>query len=128
MQKKKGFTLIEVLVVILVTTLVFSMVAGAMFFISKTTSNYIQQSQEIDTAKNIENYLRTFKQQTVTLEDWQSLINLQDNGDIINSDTVLFSDTGLITLNIYQVDNSFIKCYMKYQSGREFEFIIDIIR
>ena len=59
-NKRKGFTLVEVLVVILVSTLILATVGGTMVYISSTTGELMNESEEIDAAKNIENYVRAF--------------------------------------------------------------------
>ena len=127
-HKKKGFTLVEVLVVMLVSTIVFALVGGTMFFISTSTNRYIQQSKDIDTAKNIEKYLRSLGPDMQSLNDWKTLIIFSNNGDIYNGDKIIFTDTNLENFNIVCDDNKFIKCYMTYKSGMNFEFVVDQIK
>ena len=126
-HKKKGFTLVEVLVVILVSTIVFALVGGTMVFISTSTNKYIEQSKDIDTAKNIEKYLRTLEEDMQSLEDWNNSIVFVD-GDLLYKNIVIFSDTNLKSFNISSEDEIFIKCYMTYPSGMKFEFIVDQIK
>ena len=126
-HKKKGFTLVEVLVVILVSTIVFALVGGTMVFISTSTNKYIEQSKDIDTAKNIEKYLRTLEEDMQSLEDWNNSIVFID-GDLLYKNIVIFSDTNLKSFNISSEDEIFIKCYMTYPSGMKFEFIVDQIK
>ena len=57
-QSKKGFTLIEVVVVIFISTLLISMVAGTMVYVTRTTKDLIKEAEEIEMARNIENYFR----------------------------------------------------------------------
>ena len=125
MPKKKGFTLIEVLVVILVSTLVLAMVGGTMIFITTTTGNLIQQAEELEMAKNIEKYLRTLpKDSNYYIE--RAFTFDQASGDIKNRQgEVVFANTGLIEFEIgpNYVDG-FMKCHMKFQSGKTFEFIV----
>lgn len=126
-HKKKGFTLVEVLVVILVSTIVFALVGGTMVFISTSTNKYIGRSKDIDTAKNIEKYLRTLEEDMQSLEDWNNSIVFVD-GDLLYKNIVIFSDTNLKSFNISSKDEIFIKCYMTYPSGMKFEFIVDQIK
>ena len=126
-HKKKGFTLVEVLVVMLVSTIVFALVGGTMFFISTSTNRYIQQSKDIDTAKNIEKYLRTLEKDMDSLEDWNNSI-VFIHGDLFYKDRVIFADTNLKSFNISSEDETFIKCYMTYPNGLKFEFIVDQIK
>ena len=131
LQKKKGFTLIEVLVVMLVATLVFSMVGGVMVFITTATDDYIKQAEEINMAKDIEKYLRTLVQQedvfsnSLLTNKSDSRLAYLDNGDIKFDGNVVFSKTNLDSFYIYQ-DQEFIKCDMTFKSGRNFNFIIDV--
>lgn len=132
-NKKKGFTLIEVLVVMLIATIVFSMVGGAMVFITTTTENYIHQSEEIDMAKNIENYLRNCATEIddinlLLTDNENALIRFnQESGDLLNDGNAVFSNTGLTSFSILSTGD-FIKCQMKYESGREFEFILGSVQ
>lgn len=117
LQKKKGFTLIEVLVVMLIATLMFSLVGGAMVFVTTMTDQVMQQSEEIDMAKNIEKYLRKTMQDSLD-------INLIDGDLVKENGEIIFANTGLTYFNIETTD--FIKCYMTFESGRQFEFILGI--
>ena len=118
LRNKKGFTLIEVLVVILVATLVIALVCGTLIFITKSTNNFVVQSKEIDTAKNIEKYLRS-------VENISDIKYSESTDELLCDDVVIFSDTGLTRFEIVN-EGEFIKCYMEYSSGSEFEFIIDV--
>lgn len=60
MSKKRGFTLVEVLVVIAITTLVFALVGGAMVFLTKSSGDLIHKSEAIIQAQTIEKHLRSF--------------------------------------------------------------------
>ena len=118
-QKKKGFTLVEVLVVMLVATLVFTTVGGTMVFVTTTTDSLIQQAEEIDTAKNIEKYLRSLK-----VQDIKNFVTF-DEGTILFGEEVIFSDTGLIDFVPNEIgDDGFFECRMEFESGRQFEFIL----
>lgn len=123
LHKKKGFTLIEVIVVMLVATLVFTMVGGTMVFITTTTGDLIHQAEEIDMAKNIAKYLRA----NFTFEE-----NIDDPDYIINDPDYItkidvFSDVSLKEFKIYLKGN-FIKCSMTFESNRNFEFIIGAVQ
>ena len=129
-KKKKGFTLVEVIVVMLVATLVFSMVGGTMVYITITTGNLIKQSEEIDMAKNIEKYVRNNIQ---TIMDNYP----QDNWNEETNEKVLsllgqegFSDIELVTFKIYQKndESDFIRCNIEFKSGRQFDFIIGEVK
>lgn len=122
LQHKKGFTLIEVLVVMLIATLIFTMVGGTMVFVTSATSELIHQSEEIDMAKNIEKYLRRL--------DCTNLTNIKfdsNTRNIILGEEVVFAGTRLVMFNITE-NNNFIRCYMKFESGRQFDFIIGTVQ
>lgn len=59
MSKKRGFTLVEVLVVIAITTLVFALVGGAMVFLTQSSGDLIHKSEAIIQAQTIEKHLRS---------------------------------------------------------------------
>lgn len=123
-QKKKGFTLVEVIVVMLVATLVFTMVGGTMVFVTTTTGDLIQQAEDIEMAKNIERYLRQ------CYEDNPDFLTIPGEDDSEKSkylfdEDEFFPDSNLDEFEIYQYKtDNFIRCYMKFKTGRQFDFII----
>ena len=121
MKKKKGFTLVEVLVVMLISSLILSLVAGTMIFITNSAGKLIQEAEDIDMAKNIEKYLRG-----LDVENLENVI-LDDDGNLVyNNKDVIFTNTGLTEKDIIKVEDGFIKCYLKFDSGKEFDFILGI--
>ena len=138
MQKnKKGFTLVEVLVVILISGLVLSMIAGAMIFVTNSSGDLIHQAEDIDMAKNIEKYLRNLvKENELSLlvtrntnnEIENDLFKIDESGNLIdNSGQKIFSDTGLIEFKISN-EGGFVKCSMTFDSGKHFEFTLGIVK
>ena len=126
LHKKKGFTLIEVIVVMLVATLVFTMVGGTMVFITTTTGDLIHQAEEIDMAKNIAKYLRANCDNLIIIDNNGGNVQYSLNIDELND---AFSNASLPNFEIIKEDQNseFIKCKMTFTSGREFEFIIDTV-
>lgn len=127
-QKKKGFTLIEVLVVILISTVILSLVAGSMIFITNSSGDLIQEAEDIDMAKNIEKFLRGLvDNKTLTLEYIDKLCkgitHNKDNDTLMLNDGVVYSNTGLTRFVLDQGED-FVKCKMSFESGKEFEFIL----
>ena len=59
MSKKRGFTLVEVLVVIAIATLVFALVGGTFVFLAKSSGDLIHKSEAIIQAQTIEKHLRS---------------------------------------------------------------------
>lgn len=134
-KKKKGFTLVEVIVVMLVATLVFSMVGGTMVYITVTTGNLIKQSEEIDMAKNIEKYVRNNIQTIIDNSPPPDTLNEETN-EIVYIENISqlgqegFSDIELVTFKIYQKngESDFIRCNIEFKSGRQFDFIIGEVK
>lgn len=58
MTKKRGFTLVEILVVLAITTLVLAMVGGLLIFMADTSGKLIHKSEELMLVQSIETYLR----------------------------------------------------------------------
>ena len=137
LNKKRGFTLIEVLVVILVSTTLLTMVIGGMTYITNTIGDFIQKAEEIEIAKNIEKYFRSIdiNDLTVDLNNEDNNVEVYENyiitesSDLIHkSGEVIFYDTGLEEFEISRnTDSNVVKCYMKFHSGIEFEFVVEII-
>jgi len=59
MSKKRGFTLVEVLVVIAIATLVFALVGGTFVFLATSSGDLIHKSEAIIQAQTIEKHLRS---------------------------------------------------------------------
>lgn len=150
MQKKSGFTLVEIIVVIAISAIVLTMVGTTMVFMTNVSGNLLEEAEDIDMAKNIEKYLRGLvNDKENPLESCEDLIitfpslNNEskntffkiDNGNIIEIEKqedgtwkdvkTIFSDTRLSVFSIQQ-EGDFIKCKMKFKSGKEFEFILGI--
>lgn len=144
-KSKKGFTLVEVLVVILISGLVLSMIAGAMIFVTNSSGDLIHQAEDIDMAKNIEKYLRNLT------DDFQDLLpksedsivykgegevsfglfKIDAKGNLIefgenDTEKKIFSDTGLTHFEI-MTEGGFIKCSMTFDSGKHFVFTLGIV-
>ena len=123
-RKKKGFTLVEIIVVIAISTIVLTMVGGSMIFITSTSADLMQQAEDIDMAKNIETYLRgrvdklgDYKTALVTVGD-EEYVLLQD-GNLIAGNKIIFSDTGLDSFNIQEG-----VCSLEFKSGKKFIFTL----
>lgn len=59
MSKKRGFTLVEVLVVIAIAALVFALVGGTFVFLATSSGDLIHKSEAIIQAQTIEKHLRS---------------------------------------------------------------------
>lgn len=124
-KSKKGFTLMEVLVVVFISTLLITMVAASIIYISKTTAKLIQEAEEIEMARNIEHYFREVYESGNVDLDYNIKFD-ETNGNIMSGTTAIFSYTDLEYFNIYLDNDEFFKCDIIFNSGRKFEFIIGL--
>lgn len=152
MSKKRGFTLVEVLVVLAVATLVFILVGGFLVYLTESSGMLIQESEELMTAQSIEDYIRGYislelkKDGAVkndifnkllaqfdvqNHENTSGVIRLDENGDLHFVEdpakyTPIFKNTGLNFFYIYKSPDGFLKCEMHFESGTEFTFILGV--
>ena len=86
-------------------------------------------------AKNIEKYLRAqnYNEGNLHNEDTSvegkityDMFKINSDGNLLYKENVtVFTDTNLESFEIYQKNNDgFIRCYMKFKTGRQFDFII----
>lgn len=144
MQKKNGFTLVEIIVVIAISAIVLTMVGTTMVFMTNVSGNLLEEAEDIDMAKNIEKYLRGLLSDETRDSQVKPnmLIAEGNNQEIIQNDVfvvnisegtikeivnqrVVFSDTGLVSFYIVSNDG-FVKCHMEFNSGKKFDFILGI--
>lgn len=85
MSKKRGFTLVEVLVVIAITTLVFALVGGTFVFLATSSGDIIHKSEAIIQAQTIEKHLRSL--------------------DLNDDNKVTFEKADDNTLYLYKIDS-----------------------
>ena len=144
MQKKSGFTLVEIIVVIAISSIVLTMVGTTMVFMTNVSGDLLEEAEDIDMAKNIEKYLRGlvndgFSPDSLIMTfpylneiNKNDVFEIDNNGNIkeVSSDKPIFSDTGLVVFyitgkNVDEEDeNDFVICYMEFDSGKHFEFIL----
>lgn len=140
MSKKRGFTLVEVLVVIAITTLVFALVGGAMVFLTKSSGDLIHKSEAIIQAQTIEKHLRSFVDESNNIEGLTV-----GNNNKCSIESVVFEDSNN-TLEIYGTeyegianftllktegngDDSFVRCtftIVNNNQSTEYTFILGI--
>ena len=133
MQKKSGFTLVEIIVVIAISAIVLTMVGTTMVFMTNVSGDLLEEAEDIDMAKNIEKYLRnSIKNKTISTgtyiidEQEENFEAFQiENNNIVEDGKIIFSDTRLEVFTIKE-DAGFIECYMRFGSGKEFEFTLGI--
>ena len=123
LKKKRGFTLTELLVVILISTIVFAAVGGSLFFVSNMTNKLIAEAKDINMAKNIEKYVRESSNMG------ENVLSLKlINGELqTDNEEVVFSNTGLTDFKIYRDDKGFLRCFLDFEHSK-FDFIIYITK
>ena len=97
--------------------------------------NAVRKQWEIDTKTDLD---RCCSMVNVDIEDMLYISDIDEDGMLRLENGVLydcrsnvpkeiFKDTGLATFRIYKKGN-FYKCYMQYESGVEYDFIIGIVK
>ena len=140
MSKKRGFTLVEVLVVIAITTLVFALVGGAMVFLTKSSGDLIHKSEAIIQAQTIEKHLRSFVDESNNIEG----LKVGDNNKYTIKDVVFEDSNDTLTINGTEYegianftllktegngDDSFVRCtftIVNNNQSTEYTFILGI--
>ena len=134
MTKKRGFTLVEILVVLAITTLVLAMVGGLLIFMADTSGKLIHKSEELMLVQSIETYLRgvleykddagnVYEPESITVREndnkngynlsisysgnphlTKTVVIIFDEDSIKEGGKVIFKDTGLKGFRIYHAD------------------------
>ena len=124
MSKKRGFTLVEVLVVIAIATLVFALVGGTFVFLATSSGDLIHKSEAIIQAQTIEKHLRSLDlndDNKVTFEkaDDNTLylykIDSDEQNVIWNSTSKILTINGteyegIDMFSLSKDDDSFVRC------------------
>ena len=121
MSKKRGFTLVEVLVVIAIATLVFALVGGTFVFLATSSGNLIHKSEAIIQAQTIEKHLRSLDlndDNKVTFEkadDTSYKIDSNEQNVRWNSTSKILTINGteyegIDWFSLSKDDDSFVRC------------------
>lgn len=111
MSKKRGFTLVEVLVVIAIATLVFALVGGTFVFLATSSGNLIHKSESIIQAQTIEKHLRSFVSEDNRVNNDifnQSMISFDSNKDTLTINGTKYE--GIDRFSLSKDDDSFVRC------------------
>lgn len=130
MSKKRGFTLIEVVVVIAITTIVLGMVATLFVFMTNSSRELIVKSEQIMLAQSIENSVRGYAKDKgaaylvdkIVFED-EKIIHNNGTPDNLGDDKVLFEDTNLSIFSI-TIQDDFVYCTMQFKDATYYNFIL----
>ena len=105
MHKKRGFTLVELLVVIAVTTLLLTTVGGTYIFMAQSQGNLLDKSSELFFAQQIADYFTD----TCANELKNQL------GDKTEDVKAIFKNANIANCKIYKNDeDSFIRCTLTF--------------
>ncbi len=136
MTKKRGFTLVEVLVVIAISAIIMTAIGTTFVFIATSSGDLIHKSEELMEVQNIETYLRGLVKDANKDEINKKLAAVKlENGNIVNEDNgtkVIISDTQLKYFKIYtkkgkdtDTELYFVKCKLEYENA-EYVFTLGI--
>lgn len=132
MSKKRGFTLVEVLVVIAISTIVMITVGSTFVFIATSSGDLIHRSEQLVQAQNIETYLRSIVEDCTSADIVSELQRVKhEDGYIKCDDKRMIDAEGLKTLLIITEqgkgkDKYFVKCTLEYSDGEKYDFILGI--
>lgn len=145
MSKKRGFTLVEVLVVIAIATLVFALVGGTFVFLATSSGNLIHKSEAIIQAQTIEKHLRSFVSEDNRVNNDifnQSMISFDSNKDTLtikgseyenvqdyNISLFYLDDNGVRVNNTNPAGDTFVECAIQLINNNkttDYTFILGI--
>lgn len=131
MLRKRGFTLVEVLVVIAISAIVMTTVGTTFVFIATSSGDLIHRSEELMEAQTIETYLRGLVEKEGFIEELKKVDHDENNGDITYDGNIRIAGTTLVDFTIYTEPAKgkeglyFVKCRLEYESS-EYVFTLGI--
>ena len=149
MSNKRGFTLVEILVVLAISTLAFVLIGGFLVYLTESSGMLIHESEELMTAQSIEDYLRGYidleveddqsnknqvfeslktKFDPTTNSNTEGIIRMNSDGSLLKSGQAIFKNTGLTFFNVYESSDGFLKCEMHFENGAKFTFILGVYK
>lgn len=131
MSKKSGFTLVEVLVVIAISSIMLVAISGLIIFLSDTSGDMIQRSEELTKAQSVSTYLRDMvkNEEIDTVDDLiDRIFHDRQNGLVHAIKDENLKDMNLTYLYFY-IDEStdFICCRMDFEDRKQFDFILGVV-
>lgn len=138
MRRKKGFTLVELLVAIVCATLVLSMVSAAAVFLSRVGDGALNDGQtyyQLQTLKavikeDVENNQSSYSQYDSAEEIANTMQNKfsVENGSLIykksDNKSVTFSFIEAVSFKAEQSDSEIIvRCIVTYDDGQTYKFV-----
>ena len=106
MLKKRGFTLVELLVAIAITTLLFAMIGGTYIFMAQSQGNLLDKSSELFFAQEIADYLKNNP-------NAYHEISVEDGSLWYNKEKVIFKNINLESCSFTE-GSDFITCKLVF--------------
>lgn len=126
--KKKGFTLVEVLVAMFCSILILGSIAGSLVFIEKINTKLISKTSNLYKLRVLEkyitdNYVDDMKNNSFTVSDG----NVTYNNNVIIKDSLIIDD-GIIFTEEIETYYTHTICTISYNDSgiKEFKFIANI--
>ncbi len=123
MSKKRGFTLVEVLVVIAIATLVFALVGGTFVFLATSSGNLIHKSESIIQAQTIEKHLRSFVSEDNRVNNDifnQSMISFDSDKDTLTIKGSEYENVQDYSISLFYLDDNGVRVNNKNPAGDTF--------
>ena len=119
LNKRLGFTLVELLVTMFIATIALTMITGTIIFMSKANDELIEDSQNTYKIQIMMDKIHS--EEYSTKEDYENTFKLIE-GDLTKNGEVVVSDTKLENLVFYNQDE-FIYCELVFPN-KSYKFIV----
>ncbi len=122
-NKRLGFTLVELLVTMFIATIALTMITGTVIFMSKANDELIEVSQNTYKIQIIMDKIHIHVPEgAVPKDDYENAFKLIE-GDLTKNGEVVVSDTKLENLVFYEVPDKFIYCELVFPN-KSYRFIV----
>jgi len=118
-NKRFGFTLVELLVTMFIATIALTMITGTVIFMSKANDELIEDSQNTYKIQIMMDKIHS--EEYSTKDDYENTFKLIE-GDLTKNGEVVVSDTKLENLVFYNQDE-FIYCELVFPN-KSYKFIV----
>jgi prepilin-type N-terminal cleavage/methylation domain-containing protein len=119
LNKRLGFTLVELLVTMFIATIALTMITGTVIFMSKANDELIEDSQNTYKIQIMMDKIHS--EEYSTKDDYENTFKLIE-GDLTKNGEVVVSDTKLENLVFYNQDE-FIYCELVFPN-KSYKFIV----
>ena len=119
LNKRLGFTLVELLVTMFIATIALTMITGTIIFMSKANDELIEDSQNTYKIQIMMDKIHS--EEYSTKDDYENTFKLIE-GDLTKNGEVVVSDTKLENLVFYNQDE-FIYCELVFPN-KSYKFIV----